>query len=404
MNGHPGLGYFDEGLDLVEPKLYAAVRKPFGRAQILPPAAYRSKIFADLEDEKIWTRGWVCIGVQQQIPGAGDILPFTVGNHGIHVERLAGGGLIGRFNKAQHGGCRAIPAQCQTGAKTRCSFTSCGYSRDRAVIHAAEVDEDLRLAGQYLGDRPERLLPVNVGCWGPFIFVNLDSECESLADRFKGLGKPTAPYFGAGLKLVSEQQSELGSNWKLAGHGFLENPSLPFAAGGANKPARPARSEKPVHAERLYALADDYAERFSSLPPLAGLAEAERGNARLCWLFPNLLLALMPDSVMAIILQPLATASTMQRTALLADQNVAPDFEELDCLWEEALAGAADAAEARQLELEAWGSPLKPGSSARRLPREDSAHGYDFQKYLVACILAEHEIYWSAPLYSQPRR
>ncbi|MDP6428047.1 MAG: hypothetical protein QF393_08520, partial [Rhodospirillales bacterium] len=109
MNGHPGLGYFDEGLDLVEPKLYAAVRKPFGRAQILPPAAYRSKIFADLEDEKIWTRGWVCIGVQQQIPGAGDILPFTVGNHGIHVERLAGGGLIGRFNQAQHGGCRAIP-------------------------------------------------------------------------------------------------------------------------------------------------------------------------------------------------------------------------------------------------------------------------------------------------------
>ena len=398
MNVHPELGYFDEGLDLVEPKPYAAVRKPFGRAQILPPAAYRSKIFADLEDEKIWTRNWVCIGVQQQIPEAGDLLPFTVGNHGIHVERLNDGGLIGRFNKAQHGGCRAIPAQCQTGAKTRCSFTSCGYSRDRAVIHAAEVDEDSRLAGQYLGDRPERLLPVNVESWGPFIFVNLDSECESLADQFKGLDKPTAPYFSAGLKLVSEQQSELGCNWKLAGRGFLENPSLPFAAG---KPARPARSDKPSHAERLYALAGDYAERFSPLP---SLPEAARGKARLCWLFPNLLLALMPDSVMVIILQPLATASTMQRTALLADQSAEADWEALDCLWAEALAGGSDMAEARQLEFEAWGSPLKPGSSARRLPKEDSASGYDFQKYLVACILAEHEYYWAAPLYSQPRR
>ena len=70
MNVHPELGYFDEGLNLVEPKLYAAASRPFGRAQILPPAAYRSKIFADLEDEKIWTRTWVCVGAQQQIPNA----------------------------------------------------------------------------------------------------------------------------------------------------------------------------------------------------------------------------------------------------------------------------------------------------------------------------------------------
>jgi len=97
MNVHPELGYFDEGLNLVEPELYAAARKPFGRAQTLPPAAYRSKIFADLEDEKIWTRTWVCVGTQQQIPNAGDLLPFTLGHHGIHVERQANGGLLARL-------------------------------------------------------------------------------------------------------------------------------------------------------------------------------------------------------------------------------------------------------------------------------------------------------------------
>ena len=56
MSKHPELGYFDEDVDLTEPKLYAAATKPFGRAQVLPPTAFHSKIFADLEDEKVWTR------------------------------------------------------------------------------------------------------------------------------------------------------------------------------------------------------------------------------------------------------------------------------------------------------------------------------------------------------------
>ena len=128
MNLHPELGYFDEGLDFVEAKIYSDVIRPFGQAHTLPHAAYRSKVFADLEDEKIWTRTWVCIGTQQEIPDEGDILPFTVGNHGIHVQRVKDGKLVGRFNKAQHGGCRSVPLQCQTGNKTKCSFTSCGYN------------------------------------------------------------------------------------------------------------------------------------------------------------------------------------------------------------------------------------------------------------------------------------
>ena len=67
MATHPELGFFDEGLDLTDQSIYAAARRPFGHAAILPPVAYRSKIFADLENEKIWTRAWICIGSAGQI-------------------------------------------------------------------------------------------------------------------------------------------------------------------------------------------------------------------------------------------------------------------------------------------------------------------------------------------------
>ena len=409
MSMHPELGYFDEGLNFVEPKLYAAASRPFGRAQTLPPAAYRSKIFADLEDEKIWTRTWVCVGAQQQIPNAGDLLPFTLGHHGIHVERQANGGLIARFNKAQHGGCRAVPAQCQTGIKTKCSFTSCGYSRDRDVIHAAEVGEGSRLAGQYLGDRPERLLPAKVETWGPFVFVNLNPDCEPLAKQIKGLAKRVAPYFNADLKMMSELRSEIECNWKLAGRAYLEDLAPPFVTDNETKPTarttKATRPDRPLHSEHRYDLARSYGARDSLLQMFPGLSKDQQGSAQLFWFFPNLLLALMPDHVLSVVLQPTATAMTLQRIALFAHQSGSTaDLTELNCQWREALNGSAADAESRQRAFDEWGSSLRPDTTAKRLPKENSTFGYDFQKFLVECILAEHEYYWAAPLYSQPGR
>ena len=154
MTMRPDLDYVDEGVDLQDPTLYKPSRGRFGKASILTPIAYRSKVFADLEDEKIWTRSWICIGSDRDIPNVGDLLPYTVGNHGVHVQR-GKDGLTGRYNLAQHGGCRFVPAQCQTGSKTKCSYTSCGYSRDRGVIAADELGDDTPTMRQYLGYRPE---------------------------------------------------------------------------------------------------------------------------------------------------------------------------------------------------------------------------------------------------------
>lgn len=150
---------------------------PQGTVRLLPPAAFQSRVFQAEEDAAIWTRAWVCVGFAAEIPNAGDVLPFTVGNHGIHIERLADGSFMGRFNKAQHGGCRAVPLQCQTGAKTKCSFTACGYSRDRRPIAGDDGNRDASL-DQYLGLRPERLLRVPVKAWGPLLLVQLDPDAR----------------------------------------------------------------------------------------------------------------------------------------------------------------------------------------------------------------------------------
>lgn len=222
MARRPDLGYFEQGKNLLDSETYKTALRSFGEAEELPEFAFGALNFALLEDEAIWTRDWVGIGTVADIPGAGDVLPFTVGNHGIHVQRLQDGTLEGRFNNAQHGGCRFVPVQCQGGTKTKCSFTSCGYSRDRDAIAAQGDGQGTDAMHQYLGLRPERLLKVSVATLGPLILVNVDGPGTTFA--------PDPAVSGAllqsmlpGSACTGKRWLEYDCNWKQMGEALVSS-------------------------------------------------------------------------------------------------------------------------------------------------------------------------------------
>ncbi|MGD9538720.1 MAG: SRPBCC family protein [Alphaproteobacteria bacterium] len=401
---HPELGYYDEREDLTAAKLYAPSRLAFGRARALPPVAFRSKVFADLEDEKLWTRAWIFVGGLDQIPAQGDMLPYTVGHHGVHVQRDAAGRLIGRFNKAQHGGCRAVPLQCQTGIKTRCSFTSCGHSRDRDAIPADELGEGTPQMRQYLGEQPERLLPVRVECFGPLVHVNLDHAAPGLDAQLGALRPLLAPYLDGGPRGVAGFWVEHGCNWKLAGKAFLDHAGVPGGEAGGGRgraSSKPAAAEIAQHTTRRVALPASYG---GALPAFAGLDKKGRAEARLIWAFPNLLIAALPDHVVTIGIQPTAFTTTLHRVRLYLSPKARgigaehPEVVRLLAFWRETIARGAERAAAEQREAERWGTPSWPETAGKPRPVEASEHGYRFQRYLVDRLLAEHDYYWAGPL------
>ena len=208
-------------------------------ARRLSSAAYGSLAFHAKEDAAIWTRAWVGLGFTADLARPADILPVTVGNHGIHVERQVDGTFVGRFNKAQHGGCRAVPLQCQTGTKTKCSFTACGYSRDRRPILTDNADR-LQHLDQYLGLRPERLLTVGTQVWGPMIAGRLD-PLATTALSWQEPDTGFVPLAACGETLWLEREA----NWKhvmialaASGHGLPATIRFPNVAVLAAGPVR----------------------------------------------------------------------------------------------------------------------------------------------------------------------
>lgn len=362
MSRRPELGYYEDGLDLRSPASYADCEGALGQAALLPLSAYRSLEFSWLEDEYLWTREWICIGTTHDIPDAGDVLPYTLGNHGIHVQRQADGSLRGAFNQAQHGGCRTVPDQCQGGSKTRCSFTSCGYSHDRQPLRADEAGG--AVMHQYLGLRPERLIPVQVAVSQALVWVNLDPNPGALP-LTQGLLQQGLPGSARGARLGSHWQ-EVDCNWKLLAQ----------------------------HLAGMEASGDD------TTLVLQGVS----GDVEVFWCFPNLLLLRDAETLCTVILQPVGLGKTLCRLQVFSHGGlVAVDGEGQLQAWMNMIASRAKAAVTHYQALMRWDHPAQAPDPFAVYPRQHDRAGMWAQQHLIRRVTRPVPVNHELKLFSPVR-
>lgn len=371
---NPELGYFDEGMNLSDAAVYRDACLPFGQATKLPPVAYRSKVFLELESEKVWTRSWAAIGLQQQIPNAGDLLPMTIGMHGIHVQRQADGSISARMNRHQHGGCRFVPEQCRSGRQTKCSITSCNYTRDSDVMPASPSGENTDLMYKFVGLTPERLSSVKFETWGPFLFVNLDPECETFATQLGDMRVSMGDNFGLSLKLSAKKWIDFKCNWKLAGSAL----------------SRPAVSVRPT-AEYF-----NEAECYSSAPGPYSLSNT---SAKMVWLFPNLLFSIEDDSIAVVVLQSTGVEKTLARCFWLSPESEPePQTTEKFLQWIALIQKHGADAERTHRDYAAIGTAAQQDTGTDDLLLEDNISAYNLNRFLAYRLPLEHRYYWNAPI------
>ncbi|MFC4000117.1 hypothetical protein ACFS2C_02485 [Prauserella oleivorans] len=212
------------------------------------------------ESTAIWSRCWVLAGVADMIPRPGDVLPATIGDHGVHVLRHEDDSLGGGYNAFQQGSCWNIPAQCGNGSKVACAYVSCGHSRDSDVLRPGRADDD-RFIRQVVGARPSRRAPVSLSRHGPLLFVAMPGAGpETVSEQMPRCAEVFTGSW-AEYRFAGHMRHEVPCNWRHVGARIAavldDDPGVSVRIGAPNavfvdSPSRRAvLAAKPVSVSRV---------------------------------------------------------------------------------------------------------------------------------------------------------
>src|SRR5438046_5360406 len=156
-------------------------------ARSLPQKYFISPdVFAE-EQESIFSKEWLLVGHQSQIPKPGDYIVRQVIGESLIVIRDKDEEIRAFYNVCRHRGTRLIEhrageAVCGHTSAIQCPYHAWAYGLDGRLIGAPHMDE---VPGFDKADYP--LHPVNLAVWEGFIFVNLEKNPMPLEKWFKPL-------------------------------------------------------------------------------------------------------------------------------------------------------------------------------------------------------------------------
>jgi Rieske 2Fe-2S family protein len=308
-----------------------------GLEPTLPTQWYRSNAVFRVEKEKIFWREWMCVGREEELPGAGAHSVLDVAGESIVIVRNREGVLRGFYNVCRHRGarlCRAADAGSQSG---RPEFRS-GVIAGRSIMcpyHHWTYDLDGRLlAAPHLSDLTASdkaalsLYPVGVDSWGGFVFVNLTpAAAVPLMTQLGGIPERTRRYPLGDLRIGRTIHYQVGANWKALCENYNEcyhcgpvHPELCAVVpafregGGAN-----LEWERGIpHRPGAYTFTPS---GTTSRRPFPGLSADEQVRHKGELTYPNLFVSLACDHVAAFILRPRSAERTDITCHFLFEQH-----------------------------------------------------------------------------------
>ncbi len=312
-------------------------------AKSLPQKYFVSpEMFAE-EQKKIFSKQWLLVGHQSQIPDAGDYVVQQVIGESLIVIRDKSGEIRGFFNVCRHRGTRLKEDACGHASAIQCPYHAWTYGLDGRLIGAPHMDE---VPGFEKSDYP--LHPVNLGVWEGFIFVNLGANEARLRSEgtarqrsgdFISLERWFAPLNGkfadwnmAILRPAKRIEYDVHANWKLMFENYSECYHCPGVHPMLSK-VSPYDSAENDLAEGPFLGGFMKINPGNALPiehdhpPSPGYGAAgehdKESTQRVFYysIFPNMLLSLHPEYVMVHQLWP----QSPERTLTVCDWLFHPD-------------------------------------------------------------------------------
>ena len=221
--------------------MHRQAKRAFRRTEQIPSPGAKSlpqkyfvspEVFAK-EQAEIFSKEWLLVGHQSQIPNAGDYIVQQVVGESLIVIREKSGKIRGFFNVCRHRGTRLKEDACGHASAIQCPYHAWTYGLDGRLIGAPHMDE---VPGFDKANYP--LHPVNVGLWEGFIFINLNdgeahlrsaATARQRSGDFISLERWFAPLNGkfshwnmSILRPAKRIEYDVHANWKLMFENYSE--------------------------------------------------------------------------------------------------------------------------------------------------------------------------------------
>ena len=290
----------------IAPDEFETARSVPGKSTSLPPDAYRSPAFFELEVERIFTKEWICVGHVGDIPEKGDYRCIDFAGEPLVMVRDMKDGIHVMSRVCRHRWMEIVQGSGNAGSFT-CPYHSWTYNLDGSLRGAPYMQEC------EIFNKEEIHLPaLQVEIWEGFIWANFDTDYDdSLNHKLASLSELTKRYSMTKLKLVHRNDSRHKCNWKIMQENFNDF----YHHMGLH-----SKSLQPYYPAELstYETFDGMTTIFHALPAMStddtlsggwdhisSLNEQERGKILNVGIYPNLSITYEPELVNVLLMYPL---------------------------------------------------------------------------------------------------
>jgi len=281
-----------------------------------PPASwYTSPVTYARELDRIFHRRWLCACRSSDIARAGDYVVRTVGTESVIITRDESGAPRAFHNVCRHRGTRIC--EQSTGhfnADIQCPYHAWTYSLDGRLIGAPHM------SGTQGFDRGEwPLHAVAIAEWEGWVFINLAREAEAFANAFAPLISRFERFRLSTLVPARRIEYDVRANWKLIHQNYSEcyhcSPVHPALV--RLTPANSGENdlyEGPFLGGFMVITQPGGSMSLSGRAcgiPVGDLPRDDLQRVYYYSIFPNMLLSLHPDYVMAHTLWPQSSERTL---------------------------------------------------------------------------------------------
>jgi phenylpropionate dioxygenase-like ring-hydroxylating dioxygenase large terminal subunit len=192
--------------------------KPLAEGWTLPCSWYTDPLIFQQEQQVIFQRTWQYVGTIAQVAQVGDYFVTQCGTVPIAIVRDRSHILRAFINVCRHRVAEVVQGSGNC-SMLQCPYHGWTYGLDGHLHSAPRCEQEANFNAAELS-----LISVRIDCWGPFIFVNLDSAAVPLQDYLGELPDliRTVGIDINSLQLRQHTSFDMAANWKVIAENFLE--------------------------------------------------------------------------------------------------------------------------------------------------------------------------------------